>query len=340
MSTNYDMDALFHPKVEIRDIKSQKNIGEYSPTADKGQNGIYKSIIRFVAWWQDPHNSYVEKWSCWLTDPITNRGRMVDCPSSVGKPSPLQDMFFKLRKSDSIQEQKKSEIFSRKHQYAAIIQVIKDDQNKEAEGKLFVYQFGKKIFEKYEAEKKPLLGEAHEPFDLMDGKAFALVITKVSGFNNYDQSKFLDKKIPLLIPNEDGKLIPINEKTPRETVFNFLKENSPDLNKYKYKEWDQDTHDYVNQIILGITGQVSSTTFADIRNKERGGVSAMPTGNKPLSGTNTNRPSSGITVSDITLEDLDINSSISDISNLDIPDLNFGSSHGIAGDLDDALLNL
>jgi hypothetical protein len=342
MSTNYDMDALFHPKVEIGSEKPSKNLTEYNPTADKGQNGVYKSIIRFVTWWQDPQHSISDKWVCWLVDPVTNRGKLVDCPSSVGKPSPLQDMFFKLRKSESVQEQKKSEIFSRKHQSTAIIQVIKDDQNKDAEGKLFIWKFGKKVSEKIEAEKKPVYGEPHEPFDLLDGKAFALIITKVSGFNNYDQSKFLDKKIPLLLPmDKDGKvapisaetkLQPINERTPREIVFNYLKDNSPDLSKYAFQEWDQEVREYVNQVILAVTGQTPSSGFADVRNNKTSAPQA-PQASK-TSG-------SGITSSELSLDDLDTASSLgSGMPNLDLPDLNTTNDFGLPGDLNDALGNL
>ena len=74
MSTNFDMDALFHPNVEIGAEKGTKTSGEYSPSADKGQNGIYKSIIRFVTWWQDPQHSIADKWVCWLVDSVTKTG--------------------------------------------------------------------------------------------------------------------------------------------------------------------------------------------------------------------------------------------------------------------------
>jgi len=330
MSENYDLNSLFHPNVEIG-VNTPQNVGEYNPSADKGQSGVYKSIIRFVTWWQEPQHSIFDKWVCWLVDPVTERGRIVDCPSSVGKPSILQDMFFKLRKSESVQEQKKSEIFSRKHVYTVLIQVIKDDQNKDAEGKLLIWKFGKKVFEKIEAEKKPVIGEPHEPFDLLDGKAFALIITKVSGYNNYDQSKFIDKKIPLLLPTTDGKLMPINDKTPRETVFNFLKENSPDLNKYAFKEWDQETHEYVNQIITTVTGQIPSTAYADIRNS---------VGQKTPASSKPNVPSTGITTSELVLDELNVNSDIGALPDLDLPDLNTDSDFGLPGDLDDAIANL
>ena len=328
MSENYDLNSLFHPNVEIGD-QTLKNVGEYAPTADKGQSGVYKSIIRFVAWWQDPEHSMLEKWVCWLVDPVTNRGRFVDCPSSVGKPSILQDMFFKLRKSESIQEQKKSMIFSRRHMFTTLIQVIKDDQNKEAEGKVLIWRFGKKIYDKIQAEKKPLIGEPHEPFDLIDGKAFALIITKVADFNNYDQSRFLDKKIPLLLPTKEGKLQQINEKTLKETVFNFLKENSPDLKKYEYKEWDQETHDYVNQVIVAVTGVVPSTAYADVRNAPQKSTESKSDSVK-----------TGITSTDLSLDDFDINSGLGTLPNLELPDLDTPNDTGIAGDLDEVFKGL
>ena len=326
---NYDLDNLFHPNVDMGD-KSPKNLLEYQPSADKGQSGVYRSIFRFVTWWQDPQHSFIDKWVCWLVDPVTNRGQIIDCPSSVGKPSPLQDIFFKLRRSESIQDQKKSEIFSRKHVYAAVIQIIKDDQNKEFEGKLLSYRFGKKIFEKIEAEKKPVIGDPHEPFDLLDGKAFALVITKNAGFNNYDQSRFLDKKIPLLLPTKEGKLQPINERTPRETVFAFLKENSPDLTKYAYKEWDQEIHDYVNQVIVAVTGQVPSTGYADVRNSA---------GKEDLK-VSSSKQSSGISTSELSLDDLSGTNVIDNLSNLNLDDLVNPGDLGLTGDLDDAIANL
>jgi len=339
--SNYDLNSLFHPNVEMGGTKTSQTEGEYNPSADKGTNGVYQSVIRFVTWWGDPQHSFIDKWVCWLVDPVTNRGRTVDCPSSVGKPSPLQDMFFKLRKSESVQEQKKSEIFSRKHQYAAVIQVIKDQHNKEAEGKLLVYRFGKKIFEKIEAEKKPLVGDPHEPFDLIDGKAFQLVITKQSGFNNYDQAKFIDKKIPLLLPvnakgevvafgTEGLKLQPINERTPREVVFNFLKQNSPDLTKYAYKEWDEEMHDYVNQVILAVTGQTPSTGFADVRNNAGKNAPAAP----------QQKSSSGITTSELSLDDLGADAGITDLPDLDLPDIGSNNNFGLGGDLDEAIATL
>ena len=316
-TTKENYEALFSPNVEIKETGS-KNAEEYTASADKGQGGIYKSIIRFIPWHEDPkHGSIQEKWVAWIEDPLTQKGRAVDCPSSVGKPSVLQDMYWKLKKSDNVAMQKKAEIFSRRHTFASLIQVIKDQQQPELEGKILVYRYGIKIWEKINAELKPLIGEKHDPFDILNGKLFALVITKVSGYNNYDQSKFLNEKISLCIP-KDGKLTPINEKTNKSDVFNWVKDNSPDLKKYEYKEWDKDTEDYVNHIIMTVTGQATvSQNYASVRNKD-------------------NTKSSGITSKELSIADIES----PDINDLNLPDLGSTFDHGIPGNLDDVLSKL
>lgn len=322
---NENFDALFTPNVEVKE-QTSKNADEYSPSADKGSNSIYQAVIRFVPWWQDPtHGSIVEKWTAWLEDPVTQRGRLVDCPSSVGKQSILQDMYFKLKKSDNVAMQKKADVFSRRHSFASLIQVIKDKHNPELDGKILVYRYGVKIWEKIQAELKPMLGDKHDPFDIINGKPFALVITKVSGYNNYDQSKFLNQKIPLCIPNSEGKLIPINADSDKKKVFEWVKENSPDLSKYEYKEWDQDTHDYVNHVIAAVTGQVNvSQNYAGVVNKE----------------IDKSASSQGITSQELNIDDIDTGIS-TELPDLDLPDVDSPSSdQGIGGDLDDVLKNL
>jgi hypothetical protein len=320
---NYD--SFFNPGVEAPETPGNQSV-EYNPTADKGKSGTYQSIIRFIPWWQDPkHGSIQEKWVSYLVDPITQRGKYVDCPSSVGKPSPLSDIYWKLKKSESVQMQKLAQSFSRRHSYASLVQIIRDENAPELEGKIMVYRYGVKIWEKINAELKPVIGDAHDPFDIINGKAFALVITKVSGFNNYDQSKFVDKRIPLCIPNEAGKLIPINASTDKKSVFDWVKTNSPELSKYSYKEWDQETFDYVNHVITAVTGE------GQVSNKYASVVS-----NKPSASNLGSNTGGGITSSQISIENLDLgNGSDLNIPDLDVNDLS--KSAGIPGDLDDII---
>jgi hypothetical protein len=330
MSEQDNYDALFNPKVDLGDV-SNKASNDYQVSADKGSGGVYESIIRFIPWYKNPNQSITDKWVSWLIDPVTNKGRFVDCPSSVGKQSLIQDMFWKLKKSESVQEQKAADIFSRRHNYASLIQVIKDTTQPALEGKILVYRFGKKLWEKVQAEMKPIMGDPMNPFDMLHGKAFHLKITKVSGFNNYDQSKFLDKVIPLCMPDAEGKLQLINDNTDKGVVYNYLKTNSPDLDKYGFREWDQDTYDYVNGVIAAVTGQAPApTNFSDINTASHG---ATPT--QPVQSAQT--PGGGITSTNISLDDLGVDKAPVDASfpAIDLPDL--PEVGGIPGNLEDVL---
>jgi hypothetical protein len=333
MSEQENYNAFFAPDTEVKEQKSYQS-AEYSPSAAKGKNNVYQSIVRFIPWWKNPkHGSIQEKWVSYLVDPVTNRGKYVDCPSSVGKDSPLQSIYWKLKKSESVQEQKLADTFSRRHSYASLVQVIKDDNNPELEGKILVWRYGVKIWEKINAELKPVIGEKHDPFDIINGKAFALVITKVSGYNNYDQSKFVDKKIPLCIPNSEGQLIPVAKDgklvKDQSEVFDWVKEASPDLDVYSYKEWDKETYDYVNHVITAVTGQsISGKGYEKVVNRN----------------SDNSSQGSGISSSEISVEDvnLDIDGSDSGSSDIEMPDLNLGeapSVEGIGGDLDDIINN-
>ena len=327
MSESENYNAFFSPDVEANEAPVRVS-EEYNPSAAKGKNNLYQAIIRFIPWYENPkHGSIQEKWVSYLQDPVTNRGRYVDCPSSVGKPSPLQDIYWKLKKSESVQEQKLADTFSRRHSYASLIQVIRDENAPELEGKILVWRYGVKIWEKINAELKPVIGDKHDPFDIIQGKAFALVISKVSGFNNYDQSKFVDKKIPLCIPNGEGKLIPINESSDKQKVFNWVKENTADLNKYAYREWDQETFDYVNHVITSVTGQGAvSQKYDNVVNRESTPANAQ----------------AGVSTSEISVENIDLSDDLlgggdvdTELPDLDLPDL--PTVEGIAGDLDDLI---
>lgn len=334
MSKNL-VDELFNPGTQVED-NTKKNNKEYKPSANKGSNNVYQAVIRFVPWWKDPKNGSIkDKWVSWLIDPVTQKGRFVDCPSSIGKPSPLQDMFWKLKKSESVQDQKLADTFSRKHTFTALVQVIKDKNQPELEGKILVWRFGIKIYQKIESELKPVVGDPHDPFDLIKGKAFALKITKVKGFNNYDQSSFIDKKIPLCIPDENGKLQTINENSNKKEVFEWVKENSPQLDKYGYKEWDQEIFDYVNHIITSVTGQTNVTQqYSNIVNESKSGSSESQHSNISNNNPTDSGSSNDSSLDDMNVKDVDINLSDDDIGTDDLPDLD-----GLDGNDDDSKSN-
>jgi hypothetical protein len=186
----------------------------------------------------------MKKWSSWLTNPATNESKMVDCPSTVGQKSVLQDLYWKFKKSDSVAEQRLADNFSRRQRFASLVQIVKDDNNPEMVGKIMVWPYGVKIFNKLQAEMKPEFGKPHIPFDLFEGKPFLVHITQVAGYNNYDNCRFLDEKMPIIV---DGEKM---EKTQESlTKIKAYLETSPDLSAYDFQEWNQATEDFVNEVI-------------------------------------------------------------------------------------------
>ena len=80
----------------------------------------------------------------------------------------------------------------RKLTYISNIYVVKDPAYPENEGKVFLYKYGKKIFDKLTAAMQPEFEdeEAIDPFDFWQGANFKLKAKNVAGYRNYDSSEF------------------------------------------------------------------------------------------------------------------------------------------------------
>lgn len=215
----------------------------YKPTADDGKDGTYKALVRFVPNPENPRKSLIRKYVHWMTD-ASGSGRLVDSPASVGEKCIIQDAFFRLRKSDSAVDRKMSEKLKRREQYYSLIQIIKDPQRTELEGKYMIFKFGYKIKEKIDEELKPSFGESTQVFDLFEGKNFELIITRQGEFNNYDKSKFSSSKSAVIIngaPAERTKEVMATIKAGLDTA--------PKLEPYEYKQWDDQTRDFVHSVL-------------------------------------------------------------------------------------------
>lgn len=239
-----NLNDIFNLSVDDFKVEEKRQGNVFKPDANSGRDGVYKAVVRFLPWHKDPKKSIMKKWSCWLVNPANEEAKMVDCPSTVGKKSVLQDMFWKFKKSDSVAEQKLAENFSRRQRFASLVQIIKDDNAPDNVGRIMVWPYGIKIFNKLQAEMKPEYGKPHIPFDLFEGKPFLVHISKVAGYNNYDNCRFLDEKVPVTI---EGKAM---EKSADDMqVIKAFLEQSPDLGAYDYQDWDQNTEDFVNDVI-------------------------------------------------------------------------------------------
>ena len=93
----------------------------------------------------------------------------------------------------------------RKLNYIANVYIVADPKHPENEGKVKLYKFGKKIFDKITEAMNPQFEDekAINPFDLWSGANFKLKIRKVEGYQNYDRSEF-ESMSPLF--NDDDKM--------------------------------------------------------------------------------------------------------------------------------------
>jgi hypothetical protein len=92
----------------------------------------------------------------------------------------------------------------RRLSYIANVMIVKDPARPEMEGKVMLYKFGKKIFDKLNEAMNPAFEdeEAINPFDFWEGADFKLKIRQVEGYRNYDKSEF-DSQSELLDGDDD-----------------------------------------------------------------------------------------------------------------------------------------
>ena len=216
----------------------------YKPYPESGKDGVYKSLVRFVPNHVDPTKSKIHKYYVYLNDPVSGDSFSVDCPSTVGKKSVLKDIFWKLKNSHSAADQELAKNFSRKEDYYALVQIVQDKNNTEAEGKVMIFKFGKKLNDMLEAQLKPEYGSPCNPFDLFEGKLFSIHSRKVGEWNNYDLCSFVGEKGPIEI---EGKKMEKNQSD-MKTIMDYLETGPKNLSSFDYKDWD----DALTEKIMGV----------------------------------------------------------------------------------------
>jgi len=91
----------------------------------------------------------------------------------------------------------------RRLNYISNIYIVKDPAHPENEGKVFLYKYGKKIWDKINDQMNPEFEDEDpiNPFDLWEGANLKLKIRNVEGYRNYDKSEF--DKVSALSEEDD-----------------------------------------------------------------------------------------------------------------------------------------
>lgn len=245
MEDNFDIFNLDNEAFVKQEVKREEDEFLYKPYPELGKDGVYKSLIRFLPNISSPKKSKVHQYYVWLKDPVDGANFKALCPSTVGKKSILKDLYWKLRNSPSAKDQEISKAFSRKEDFYSLIQVVKDPNKPELEGKIMILKFGKKVNDLIEQQIKPEFGNPSNPYDLFEGKNFGLQVRKVGEWNNYDLCQFVGDKGPISI---EGNPVERTEES-REIITKYLKSGPLDLEKYDYKDWTEDETEKIMKIV-------------------------------------------------------------------------------------------
>jgi hypothetical protein len=243
MAKEFDIFNLSVDDIDSYQKTESKGSDLYKPTADQGKDGIYTSLIRFVPNPKNPQKSIVRKFVYWLEDG-EGKGSYYDSPSTIGEKCPVQDLFFKLRNSESAVDKKMAEKLKRREIYYSLVQIVKDAQNPEMEGQVKVFKFGYQIKQKIDEELNPQFDEPCQVFDLFEGKNFELKVTKSAGYNSFTASKFQGKRTPFAIKGSFMQ----NTGDDRKVIMEYLKD-VPGLDAFDFKPWDDSTRASVERIL-------------------------------------------------------------------------------------------
>ena len=112
--------------------------------------------------------------------------------TTLGQKDPVSEFNTQLWNNGTDAGKETARKQKRKLTYISNIYVVKDPANPENEGKVFLYKYGKKIFDKLTAAMQPEFEdeEAIDPFDFWQGANFKLKAKNVAGYRNYDSSEF------------------------------------------------------------------------------------------------------------------------------------------------------
>ena len=186
----------------VKEVEKMNNAGGggaderlWKPEVDKTGNGY--AVIRFLP---SPEGEDIP-WAKMYSHAFQGPGGwyIENSLTTTGGKDPVSDYNRELwntgtdANKDTVRKQK------RKLSYYSNVYVVKDQVNPQNEGKVFLFKYGKKIFDKVMEAMQPEFEDETpiNPFDFWQGANFKLKIVKKDGYWNYDKSEF-DAVSPLL----------------------------------------------------------------------------------------------------------------------------------------------
>jgi len=207
--------------------KSYVDERQWKPTVDKAGNGY--AVLRFLPAPEGNELPWVRYWDHGFKGP-TGQWYIEKSLTTIGQKDPVSELNSRLWNSGNEADKETARSQKRRLHYVANVLVESDPANPQNEGKVFLYTFGKKIFDKIMDVMQPQFQDEDpvNPFDFWEGASFKLKIRNVEGYRNYDKSEFASPA-PLL-GGDDGEL---------EQVYDQLFDLNEFTDPAQYKTYDE-----------------------------------------------------------------------------------------------------
>ena len=173
----------------------------WKPELDKSGTG--SAVIRFLPAPDGEELPWVKVFKHAFQGP-TGKWYIENSLTTIGKNDPVSEHNSALWNTGLETDKETARKQKRKLEYYSNIYVVSDPKHPENNGKVFLFRYGKKIFDKIMAAMQPEFEDETpiNPFDFWEGANFKLKIRKVDGYWNYDKSEF--DSVSALKDNDDA----------------------------------------------------------------------------------------------------------------------------------------
>ena len=194
-----------------------------------------------------------------------------DSPKNFNEKCPLTDLYYTMQNSKNAILMEKSKMLKYSKKYYSYVLVIEDEQQPELVGKIMIFQYGKTIKDKIQAERNgEISGVPCNVFDLSAGKDFVLVVKEIQTgdetYPDYKMSMFKPETSSLPIyfkekqafknaPLVDGKIDP----NAQGKVRDFLLDREFSLEDFSPKRLTDEQQAKITEIANFLTGKASSS---------------------------------------------------------------------------------
>ena len=251
MSTSLDKlrQAMESASPSQGEKKSYDDDKYWKPELDKSGNGY--AIVRFLP---TPENEEMP-WVSYFDHGFQGPGGwyIEKSLTTLSKNDPVSEYNTQLWNTNIEANREQARKQKRRLHYVSNIYVVSDPKHPENEGKVFMYRYGKKIFEMLKEAISPAFEDeaAINPFDLRgEGATFKIKIRKVDGYWNYDKSEF-DSPAPLF---EDENQL--------NDIYTTLNPLSSIIAPDQFKSYDE-LKEKLDRV-LGLSGEVSTSTAESV----------------------------------------------------------------------------